>query len=244
MFQQMRSGPQAHEHASSSWPQDTTAATASVDQHLATASPAAKAAATAAPSQTRQGRMLTFASASGEAILTSKSKTSLRPATQQAPTPVTSPPKPQKATFAGIAPQGYSSPQPGATAGPSLQQVQQQLQEAAQNLQGVLNAVPHGPQAVLQATQSAAQSSQQTLEQTLQQIMQLQQQLQQQAAAGAPHLMQQAEQVMGRTSGKPSQAPQMGTQPAQATAQPPSASTPAAAGQNQCRHHLSVIKVV
>jgi hypothetical protein len=106
----------------------------------------------------------------------------------------------QAASFAGIpepvyAESSYASPSTAAASPNSLQEVQQQLQEAAQALGSIVNAGPRGPQAVYQATESAAQSSQQSVQKALQQILQLQQQLQQQAAAGAPDLMRQAEQV-------------------------------------------------
>lgn len=100
--------------------------------------------------------------------------------------------------------------------------MQQQLQEAAQALGSIVTAVPRGPQAVYQATESAAQSSQQSVQKALQQILQLQQQLQQQAAAGAPDLMQQAEQLRAGVSSA-------GTAPAGFGRAPPAAAPAAAA---------------
>lgn len=112
--------------------------------------------------------------------------------------------------------------------------MQQQLQEAAQALGAIANAVPLGPQAVFQATESAAQSSQQSVQKALQQILQLQQQLQQQAASGAPSLMRQAEQL--RSSRQPGSSVPGGfgrASPAAAPAAAPSAAVSPAAAQSQ-----------
>lgn len=144
----------------------------------------------------------------------------------------------QPASFAGIPEPAHAdsafSSFPDAASSSSLQEVQQQLQAAAQALGGIVNAVPLGPQALYQATESAAQSSQQSVQKALQQVLQLQQQLQQQAAAGAPDLMRQAEKLRAGlrpagpapgASGIPSSAPA----PAGATAAVPAAAASSAA---------------
>ena len=111
---------------------------------------------------------------------------------------------PQSASFAGIPAPAYAASSYESTpsaAGPNaLRDVQQQLQEAAQALGLIVNALPQGPQALYQATESAAQSSQQSVQKALQQILQLQQQ----ATAAMPAFQQQSQQPPTAASSGPS----------------------------------------
>ena len=100
----------------------------------------------------------------------------------------------QSASFAGIpppayTPSSYASTAPAASPN-ALQDVQRQLQEAAQSLGLIVNSLPQGPQAFYQATESAAQASQQSVQNAPQQILQLQQQ----ATAGTHAFQQQPQQ--------------------------------------------------
>ena len=111
---------------------------------------------------------------------------------------------PQSASFAGIpgpahTASSYESTAPAATPN-ALQDVQQQLQEAAQALGLIVNALPQGPQALYQATESAAQSSQQSVQKALQQILQLQQQ----ATAAMPAFQQHSQHPHTAPSFEPS----------------------------------------
>lgn len=97
----------------------------------------------------------------------------------------------QTASFAGIPAPAHAASSYPTAAGPNpLQDVQQQLQEAARALSQIVNALPQGPQAFYQATESAAQSSQQSVQNALQQILQLQHQ----ATAGGSAFQQQSQQ--------------------------------------------------
>lgn len=187
--------------------------------------------------------MLTFVSASGRGTLSSKSPSCSSSSSQLPSPPLQSAATPQTATFSAIPMTGSTSAQAISPSTPSLEQIQSQLQQAAQSLQGVLDAVPHGPEAVLRATQSAAQSSQQSVEQALYQIANLQQHLQQQAASGAPNLVQQAEQIVHRasnatlrpaptnfTSPKPDSTPDATARPPPSSADAKAAQSPSAAG--------------
>ena len=122
----------------------------------------------------------------------------LKPARKEALITGSARKKTKPASFAGIPSPAYTDLPPHTSASlaaspNTLQDIQRQLQEAAQALGSIANAVPQGPQAVYQATEVAAQTSQQSVQKALQQILQLQQQLQQQAAAGAPAFMRQPE---------------------------------------------------